>query len=278
MALPGVELTTALASSLPDRHALRMGPLLESIFVDPTSGVSAGEVLVILGAPGVGKSRLAMQWLSWVCRQYDTPGLYVATDGEMAAPQVIELAKALSALDAGIHLAGAPLPAQVAVWEQDALCSMISGLRDCGPGPFPVVVDSLLGLSTTWNQERAVRSLKDAAVAGNAAIVLLAGNHAVGSGAGPRSVLHPADVVLRMTLDETEAACRRITAVKNRHGRVPISALVRHTESGLISILADGSDAADAGDVSERGLIEALADDVSPLSVFVVEEVVCDEP
>ncbi|CPW51219.1 DNA repair protein RadA [Mycobacteroides abscessus subsp. bolletii] len=277
MTLPGVELTTALADSQPRRHALRMSPLLDPLFVDSTSGVSGGEVSVVLGAPGVGKSRLAMQWLSWVCRQYGTPGLYVSTDGEMAASQVIELAQALGALDAGIHLEGASISIPHSVWHPDELYSVISSLRSA-PVPVPVVVDSLLGLATTWQQERAVRSLKEAAVLGNAAVMLLAGNHAVGSGAGPRSLLHPADAVLRVTLDESDADCRRITVVKNRHGRVPLSALVRHTDSGLVPVLADGSDGAEAGNVAERGFIEALADDVSPLSVHVVEGEVCDGP
>ncbi len=196
---------------------------------------------VVLGAPGVGKSRLAMQWLSWVCRQYGTPGLYVSTDGEMAASQVIELAQALGALDAGIYLEGASISIPHSVWHPDELYSVISSLRSA-PVPVPVVVDSLLGLATTWQQERAVRSLKEAAVLGNAAVMLLAGNHAVGSGAGPRSLLHPADAALRVTLDESDADCRRITVVKNRHGRVPLSALVRHTDSGLVPVLADGSE------------------------------------
>lgn len=210
MTLPGVELTTALADLQPRRHALRMSPLLDPLFVDSTSGVSGGEVSVVLGAPGVGKSRLAMQWLSWVCRQYGTPGLYVSTDGEMAASQVIELAQALGALDAGIYLEGASISIPHSVWHPDELYSVISSLRSA-PVPVPVVVDSLLGLATTWRQEQAVRSLKEAAVLGNAAVMLLAGNHAVGSGAGPRSLLHPADAALRVTLTSltlTAAASR----------------------------------------------------------------------
>jgi hypothetical protein len=57
MPLPGVELTTAPSDSLPLRRPLWMGPLFGPLFA-ADGGTANGDVLAMLGAPGMRKSRL----------------------------------------------------------------------------------------------------------------------------------------------------------------------------------------------------------------------------
>ncbi|SHS44697.1 Uncharacterised protein [Mycobacteroides abscessus subsp. abscessus] len=130
----------------------------------------------------------------------------------------------MGAVDCGIHSAQ--------VTDVDSAIGLLAVVGDVEPGAI-VVLDSLLGLAPPWSAESALRQLKTAAAASGVRLLVLSGNHQSGAACGPRSVLHVADMVVSVGLDESSTQARLLTAVKNRHASAPRYHVLVHSDCGL---------------------------------------------
>ncbi|MBN7443195.1 hypothetical protein I3U51_21915 [Mycobacteroides abscessus subsp. abscessus] len=223
------EWTTDEAACRPPRVALNLGPLLNSAL---PKGISKGEVLLVIGSPGVGKSRLALSMCPSAVGGY----FFVSTVSEMDKNLLLDMASELACLDQGIKsVDGADRS------------TVLAAIRDAGRSrhtEFPplVVVDSLLGISSPSQQSSVLWELKSAAKDAGVALVVMSGNHATGAAAGPRSVLHAADYTVALSL-APRPSVRLLTAVKSRRSPAPVSVGVEHTEAGLVAIDLDSEEA-----------------------------------
>lgn len=198
-------------------------------------GLSAGEVALVIGAPGAGKSRLALSLCQpETCR---TGFFYVGTRGEMGVDLLLDLVSASGLVDRG--------------------AASISN------ADFPlVVVDSLLGISSSGSQDRVLEALRAAATDAGTAVVLLSGNHATGAAAGPRSVVHLADYAVRVGLS-AEPSVRIVTTEKSRRSPAPLVAAAEHTAAGLIKAVVEdaATSAADRALIADTQISVALVSD-----------------
>jgi predicted ATP-dependent serine protease len=225
----GSPITHQSVAATPPRLTVSLGETVDDLLSD---GLAAGEILLITGPPGIGKSRLAMGFLRDFCRGTGRPAIYVTTQGELRAAEVMRLAACVDAVDCGVHVA-----------ELDgieAVCSRLAAL-DPARGPIPVVIDSALGLFKPWDQEDGLRRLRVAADRGGVALIVLVGNQPSGAAAGPRSPLHVADAVISLHLDDDPDA-RLLSLCKNRFGPAPRYTSVQHTSKGLVPVEESATD------------------------------------
>ena len=185
-------------------------------------GLVPGQVILLGGDPGIGKSTLLLQTLS--CMQHAS--LYVS--GEESAEQVALRARRL-ALDAG----GVRLAAET------QLERVLGGLD--AARPRVAVVDSI---QTLWSEalqsapgsvaqvrECAAQLARHAKRAGTALFLI---GHVTKEGAiaGPRVLEHIVDTVLYFEGDPN-SAFRLVRAVKNRFGAVNELGVFAMTDKGL---------------------------------------------
>ncbi len=187
-------------------------------------GLVAGQVALIGGDPGIGKSTLLLQALAALGVARRT--LYVS--GEESAEQVALRARRL-ALDArAVHL--------VAETQLEAIVAALEAER-----PEVAVVDSI---QTLWTEalasapgsvaqvrECAARLVRAAKTSG-AALFLIGHVTKEGAIAGPRVLEHLVDTVLYFEGD-AHSAFRVVRAVKNRFGAVNEIGVFAMTERGL---------------------------------------------
>jgi predicted ATP-dependent serine protease len=228
------EWTTQVVSRRAPRSALDLGPLLGRALPE---GISAGEVVLIIGAPGVGKSRLGLS----MCRTATSGYFFVSTVSEMEEELLLDLARDFSCLDRGarsIHAADRSLVLKAI---------HAAGRARSGDLPPLVVVDSLLGISSPSQQHNVLWQLRRTAKDAGVALIVMSGNHAVGGAAGPRSVLHAADYTVTLSLSP-DPSVRLLTAVKSRRSSAPVSVGFEHTEHGLGAVDLDAETAELAAD------------------------------
>src|SRR5712664_871411 len=197
------------------------------------AGLVAGQVVLLGGDPGIGKSTLLLQTLATLKEV-----LYVT--GEESAEQIAMRARRLS-LDAG----GVRLLAETQL-------ERILGALDAGK-PAVAVIDSI---QTLWSEmlqsapgsvaqvrECAAQLTRHAKRAGTALFII---GHVTKEGAiaGPRVLEHIVDTVLYFEGDP-HSSFRLIRAVKNRFGAVPVAASARR--AGLVRSRHGGGHAAAAG-------------------------------
>jgi DNA repair protein RadA/Sms len=173
-----------------------------------SGGLPLGGATLVGGAPGAGKSTLLLEAASKVPWE----SFYVS--GEESAVAIAQRAERL-----GVRCNG--VVAVAATSDADAIAEAI-----VSKAPALCVVDSIQAVTTRVSpgqmgsptQLRAVVDLltKAARKAGTA-LVLVCHETKVGGFAGPRTVEHLVDVVLRV-----ERSPRRIVAVKNRFGPAPV--------------------------------------------------------
>ncbi|MGA8049691.1 MAG: DNA repair protein RadA, partial [Burkholderiales bacterium] len=187
-------------------------------------GLVAGQVALVGGDPGIGKSTLLLQALASLGTQART--LYVT--GEESAEQVALRARRL-ALEAGsVHLlAEIQLERIVAAIEADA--------------PQVAVIDSIQTLyseqlqsapgSVAQVRECAAQLTRHAKKSGTAVLMI---GHVTKEGAiaGPRVLEHIVDTVLYFEGD-AHSSFRLIRAIKNRFGAVNELGVFAMTEKGL---------------------------------------------
>ena len=187
-------------------------------------GLVSGQVVLIGGDPGIGKSTLFLQALAGIAPRHKT--LYVS--GEESAEQIALRASRL-ALDAGevellaeiqlerIAVALAASKPQVAVI--DSIQTLYSEALTSAPGSVAQV------------RECAAQLTRHAKSSGTALIII---GHVTKEGAiaGPRVLEHIVDTVLYFEGDP-HSSFRLIRAIKNRFGAVNELGVFAMTEKGL---------------------------------------------
>jgi DNA repair protein RadA/Sms len=190
-------------------------------------GLVAGQVVLIGGDPGIGKSTLLLQALSLLGNSCRT--LYVS--GEESAEQVALRAKRL-ALDASdVHL--------IAEIQLERIAAALDAQR-----PQVVVVDSI---QTLWSEalqsapgsvaqvrECAAQLARHAKKSG-AALFIIGHVTKEGTIAGPRVLEHIVDTVLYFEGDP-HSSFRLVRAVKNRFGAVNELGVFAMTDKGLRAV------------------------------------------
>jgi len=187
-------------------------------------GLVAGQVVLIGGDPGIGKSTLLLQALASVGASQKT--LYVS--GEESAEQVALRARRLGLEAAGVELLaeirleriGATLDAarpRVAV--VDSIQTLYSDLLQSAPGSVAQV------------RECAAQLARQAKAAGIALFII---GHVTKDGtiAGPRVLEHIVDTVLYFEGDP-HSSFRLVRAIKNRFGAVNEIGVFAMTDRGL---------------------------------------------
>jgi len=190
-------------------------------------GLVAGQVVLIGGDPGIGKSTLLLQTLAALGAAHRT--LYVS--GEESAEQVALRARRL-ALDArAVHL--------IAEIQLERIMAAIESQR-----PQVAVVDSIQTLWTEALQsapgavaqvrECAAQLARQAKKAGTALFII---GHVTKEGAiaGPRVLEHIVDTVLYFEGDP-HSSFRLVRAVKNRFGAVNEIGVFAMTDRGLRAV------------------------------------------
>ncbi len=190
-------------------------------------GLVAGQVTLIGGDPGIGKSTLLLQALAALGAKHKV--LYVS--GEESAEQV-----ALRARRLGVGAAGVGLLAEI---QLERVLGALQAAR-----PEVVVVDSI---QTLWSdtlqsapgsvaqvRECAAQLARHAKKAGTALFIV---GHVTKEGAiaGPRVLEHIVDTVLYFEGDP-HSAFRLVRAVKNRFGAVNELGVFAMTDSGLRAV------------------------------------------
>jgi DNA repair protein RadA/Sms len=185
-------------------------------------GLVPGQVALLGGDPGIGKSTLLLQALSSLSEK----NLYVT--GEESADQVAMRARRL-----GLEAGGMQLLAET---QLERVLGALEGAR-----PRVAVIDSI---QTLWSEALqsapgSVAQVRECAaqltrVAKREGIALLLIGHVTKEGAiaGPRVLEHIVDTVLYFEGD-THSAFRLVRAVKNRFGAVNELGVFAMTEKGL---------------------------------------------
>ena len=187
-------------------------------------GLVSGQVVLIGGDPGIGKSTLFLQALAEIAPRHKT--LYVS--GEESAEQVALRASRL-ALDAGdVEL--------IAEIQLERIAAVLDASK-----PEVAVIDSIQTLysealtsapgSVAQVRECAAQLTRHAKSSGTALIII---GHVTKEGAiaGPRVLEHIVDTVLYFEGDP-HSSFRMIRAIKNRFGAVNELGVFAMTEKGL---------------------------------------------
>ena len=187
-------------------------------------GLVAGQVILLGGDPGIGKSTLLLQALS--SNSFSGKSLYVT--GEESAEQVALRARRLALDTAGVRLLA------------ETQLERIVGALDAGR-PGVAVIDSI---QTIWSEtlqsapgsvaqvrECAAQLTRHAKRAGTALLLI---GHVTKEGAiaGPRVLEHIVDTVLYFEGDPS-SSFRLVRAVKNRFGAVNELGVFAMTDKGL---------------------------------------------
>ena len=206
------------------REVERMPTGLDELDRALGGGLVAGQVVLIGGDPGIGKSTLLLQALSSLGGEHST--LYVT--GEESAEQV-----ALRARRLGLNAAGVELLAEIRLERISAAIEKAA--------PRVAVVDSIQTLysdllqsapgSVAQVRECAAQLTRLAKSAGNALFII---GHVTKDGtiAGPRVLEHIVDTVLYFEGD-THSSFRLVRAIKNRFGAVNEIGVFAMTDKGL---------------------------------------------
>jgi DNA repair protein RadA/Sms len=190
-------------------------------------GLVAGQVVLIGGDPGIGKSTLLLQALA--CMGSSSRTLYIS--GEESAEQVAMRARRLALEARAVHL--------VAEIQLERIVAALQAQR-----PEVAVVDSI---QTLWSEalqsapgsvaqvrECAAQLARHAKKSGTALFII---GHVTKEGAiaGPRVLEHIVDTVLYFEGD-THSSFRLVRAVKNRFGAVNELGVFAMTDRGLRAV------------------------------------------
>lgn len=187
-------------------------------------GIVSGQVILLAGEPGIGKSTLLLQVAQ-------SMGEVVYVSGEESGVQVKIRADRLGIKARNIDF--------IETTDVDSVIDMLGGLN-----PKLVIIDSiqtmatsdLSGMSGSVGQVRecAYRLLRFAK-ANNVAVVLVGHVTKQGSVAGPAVLAHIVDSVLWFEGDQTHTL-RILRAIKNRFGPTDEAGIFMMEQQGLVSI------------------------------------------
>ncbi|CEP66688.1 DNA repair protein RadA [Moorella glycerini] len=208
--LAGLKAPPALLAGITDIAGERLVSSLSEWDRVLGGGLVPGSLLLVGGAPGIGKSTLLLQVAHRLAARY---GKILYVSGEESPGQVRLRAQRLGALSGEIYL--------LAETDVEAILAGIEGL-----GPVAVIVDSIQTMflpaiqaapgSVSQVRECAARFLRLAKDGGPAVILV---GHVTKEGflAGPRVLEHLVDTVLYLE-GERYQAYRILRAAKNRFG------------------------------------------------------------
>lgn len=193
-------------------------------------GLVAGQVCLLSGAPGGGKSTLALAVADHMCRGGGRKALYVS--GEESVSQVAIRARRIGAMNPGLLLA------------DDTDLSVILGhVEAAGPQLALLVVDSVQTIAAAEVEGRAggvtqvmaVTSVLTRVAKTRGLPVLLIGQVTKDSNvAGPRALEHIVDTT--MTVDgDRHTSLRVLRTVKNRFGALEVAAF-EQTDAGMCEV------------------------------------------
>jgi DNA repair protein RadA/Sms len=217
-----IRVPTVSLSELQPKELARIPTGMEELDRALGGGLVPGQVALLGGDPGVGKSTLLLQALSFI----EQASLYVT--GEESADQVAMRARRLG-LDAG----GMQLLAET---QLERVLGALEGAR-----PRVAVIDSI---QTLWSEalqsapgsvaqvRECAAQLTRQAKRDGTALLLIGHVTKEGAIAGPRVLEHIVDTVLYFEGD-THSSFRLVRAVKNRFGAVNELGVFAMTEKGL---------------------------------------------
>ncbi|MDP1876376.1 MAG: DNA repair protein RadA [Actinomycetota bacterium] len=195
-------------------------------------GLVPGAVLLLAGAPGVGKSTLLLETAATWARS-GRRALYVT--GEESAAQVRLRAERIGAIADELYLC--------AETDLGSVLGQVEAVR-----PSLLILDSVQTVSSAevdgsaggvTQVKEVAASLIAVAKAGETAVVLVGHVTKDGSVAGPRALEHLVDVVLHFEGDR-QSPLRLVRAVKNRFGPADEIGCFEMVDDGIVG-LADPS-------------------------------------
>lgn len=210
-------------------------PRIESGPWDPCfgGGLALGSVSLISGAPGGGKSTLALQMVGAVAARTNREGLYVAAEED--GKQVRDRASRLG----------------IARPDLIRLVSAVGGFSgDLGAimkerKPVITVVDSLPGLigkeDNSGLGEEFAKWLKSRAIEHDMPIIIINHVNKAEDAAGTMALQHDVDTTVTLFADEHSEA-REMFTVKNRFGPAHVTVRLLMTEHGIIPLGKGGND------------------------------------
>jgi len=212
-------------SEIPTKSTQRISTKISELDRVLGGGLVAGQVVLLAGEPGIGKSTLLLQ-LSEQLSQV----LYVS--GEESASQIAVRAQRLGIISKNVQ-----------ILEETDVDNIVSTCTTCTTCPTCIIVDSiqtmstgdLTGLAGSVGQVRecAFRLLR---VAKSKGIPLFLVGHVTKEGtvAGPAVLAHIVDTVLWFEGDKA-TTLRLLRAVKNRFGPTDEVGIFEMQDKGLIS-------------------------------------------
>jgi len=194
-------------------------------------GLVPGQVLLLSGEPGAGKSTILLTMAELVARQTGKRVLYIS--GEESVSQIAVRAKRIDALSASLYLA------------DDTDLGTILGHIDDHAGELAlVIVDSVQTVASANVEGRAggvsqvmevAQVLTRAAKSRSLPLFLVGQVTKESTVAGPRALEHTVDTTLSLDGDK-HTSLRLLRAVKNRYGPADEIACYEQTDSGLQEI------------------------------------------
>lgn len=188
-------------------------------------GLVAGQVVLVAGEPGVGKSTLLLD-VGHRYAQHHGRVLYVS--GEESAEQIALRARRIGAMHPGLLIADET--------ELEQVLAHVAQVR-----PALLIVDSVQTIATAAIDSRAggvaqvhevTQVITQWAKARNLPTLLVGQSTRDNSVAGPRALEHLVDTVVTFEGDRT-SSLRLLRSVKNRFGPTDEVACFEHDEAGL---------------------------------------------
>ena len=219
----------AAAVALQDIHARELGRIATGVSeLDRAlgGGLVAGQVVLLGGDPGIGKSTLLLQALASLPSENASAVLYVS--GEESGEQVALRARRLALEAGGVRL--------IAETQLERVMGALEAAR-----PRVAVIDSIQTLwsDTLQSAPGSVAQVRECAaqltrLAKQSGLTLIMIGHVTkdGSLAGPRVLEHMVDTVLYFE-GESHSSFRLIRAFKNRFGAVNELGVFAMTDRGL---------------------------------------------
>ncbi len=190
-------------------------------------GAVKGSLVLVGGAPGIGKSTLMLQ----ICSQLCASGKVLYVSGEESPHQLKMRAKRLHVEDAGLY-----------VLSETCLGDVLESVRE--EQPDVLIIDSIQTLSNEALESPAgsVAQVKDCTLAlmqlakGRGVTVFVIGHvNKEGSIAGPKVLEHMVDCVLYFEGDQ-HMAYRILRAAKNRFGATNEIGVFEMRSEGLVEV------------------------------------------